>query len=231
MEAAFDQILPAISKAMGAVKRIGKEGKNTHDNYNFASIDAFLEALNPICAEAGLIFHMQETDTEDFIRKGKYGDTSWIKVGFDITVMHVSGQALPPVRRSVEVVRSGAQAYGSAQSYALKQFLRSLLLVPTGDKDDADYQATGEGEVVKAETRQKTQPAPKPDSRSRDTYVTLIQDMRKNATADDLRRWWDDADVKALRATLSPDWRKTLADECGALGRKLAQPNETPEFA
>lgn len=41
----LDKILPAISKAMGAVKRIAKEGKNTHDNYSFASIDDFLVAL------------------------------------------------------------------------------------------------------------------------------------------------------------------------------------------
>jgi hypothetical protein len=33
----------------------------------------------------------------------------------------------------------GAQAFGSAQSYALKQFMRSLFQIPTGDKEDADF--------------------------------------------------------------------------------------------
>ena len=40
------------------------------------------------------------------------------------------------------VQATGAQAFGSAQSYALKQFLRSLFMIPTGDKDDPDNDAT-----------------------------------------------------------------------------------------
>lgn len=227
----YDQILPAISKAMGAIKRIGKEGRNEHDKYNFASIDAFLEMANPICAEAGLVFHMQETAYEEFTRKGKYGDTSWIKVTYDITVMHVSGQTLPPVRRSVEVIRSGAQAYGSAQSYCLKQFLRSLLLIPTGDKDDADYHATGEGEVVKSAHSNVSAAAPKPKAQSRDGYATLAANMRLCENSEDLRRWWNDADVKALRQALPTDWQKTLAEECAALGRELQAKEAAPEFA
>ena len=35
----------------------------------------------------------------------------------------------------------GAQAFGAAQSYALKQFMRSLFQIPTGDREDADFGA------------------------------------------------------------------------------------------
>jgi len=38
----------------------------------------------------------------------------------------------------VMVPANGAQAAGSAQSYALKQFMRGLFLIPTGDADDPD---------------------------------------------------------------------------------------------
>lgn len=141
------EVLGAVSRAMGCVRKIERGGTNTHDRYDFASIDDFLAALNPICADAGLVFHMQETSCEEFTRKSKFSENAWIKLTFAITVYHVSGQSLPPVFRSVEVIRTGAQSYGSAQSYALKQFLRSLLLVPTGDKDDADYGEKGEGAV------------------------------------------------------------------------------------
>jgi hypothetical protein len=33
----------------------------------------------------------------------------------------------------------GAQAFGAAQSYSLKQFMRSLFQMATGDKEDADF--------------------------------------------------------------------------------------------
>lgn len=158
-------VLSAISKAMGGIRKVAKEGKNTHDNYNFASIDDFLAMVNPICADAGLIFHMEEVGTEDFMRKGKFSDNAWMRQTFAITVFHLSGQSLPPVHRSVEVLRNGAQAYGSAQSYALKQFLRALLLIPTGDKDDADYGEKGEGEIIR--------PAPKPATISADQFQLL----------------------------------------------------------
>ena len=143
----FGQILPAIQKAMGQVQKVGKADRNKHDGYNFASIDNFLELVNPICAENGLIVHMQEGTREDFERQGRSGTSSWMRQSFDITLMHVSGETLPPVTRTVEVLRNGAQAYGSAQSYALKQFWRCVLLIPTGDKDDADHQATDAGPV------------------------------------------------------------------------------------
>src|SRR6056297_253411 len=143
----FGQILPAIQKAMGQVQKVGKADRNKHDGYNFASIDNFLELVNPICAENGLIVHMQEGAREDFERQGRSGTSSWMRQSFDITLMHVSGETLPPVTRTVEVLRNGAQAYGSAQSYALKQFWRCVLLIPTGDKDDADHQATDAGPV------------------------------------------------------------------------------------
>lgn len=144
----MNEVLAAVAKAMGAVHKVKKTGQNTHDNYAFASVDDFLAMVNPICAEAGLMVAMDETGLEDFVRKGKYGDNAWMRVTYSITVMHASGQSLPPVKRTVEVLRNGSQAYGSAQSYVLKQFLRCLLLIPTGDKDGTDLQPTDAGLVA-----------------------------------------------------------------------------------
>lgn len=141
------QILAALAKAMGQVQKLAKGDRNKHDGYNFASIDNFLELVNPICAEHGLIVHMQESVREDFERQSRNGTSAWMRQSFDITLWHVSGESLPPVTRTVEVLRNGAQAYGSAQSYALKQFWRCILLIPTGDKDDADFQPADAGTV------------------------------------------------------------------------------------
>ena len=114
-----------------------------------ASIDACLALVNPICARNGLIVLCEEGKIEDFTRKGRNGENAWIRATFQFTVMHKDGGSLPTVSRTVEVIRNGAQAYGSAQSYALKQFLRSLLLIPTGDNDDADHKETDPGIVSK----------------------------------------------------------------------------------
>jgi len=200
------EVLKAVSKAMLGVKGIAKSGKNTHDNYNFASIDDFLAALNPICAEAGLVFHMQETAVEEFSRKGKYGDTAWLRMQFAITTYHVSGQHLPEVTRSVEVIRTGAQSYGSAQSYALKQFLRALLLVPTGDKDDADYQEKGDGPVDNSLRRAAG--ALKEDA------DRIAAEVRENTNAaaiiDALERCESEAEMIALWSGWNRDERRPL---------------------
>ena len=139
------EILTAISKAMGAVKILGRDGKNTHDGYKFASIDGFLAMVNPICAEHGLIVHMDELPSAEFTKKGRNGETAWLRTPYVFTTYHTSGQSLPPVTRNVDVMRNGSQASGSAQSYALKMYLRALLQIPTGDGEDADLNRTEEG--------------------------------------------------------------------------------------
>lgn len=179
------EVLAAISKAMAGIKKVARDGKNTHDNYNFASIDDFLAMANPICADAGLLFHMDESGREDFMRKSKYGESAWMRQSFSITVYHTSGQSLPPVTRSVEVLRNGAQAYGSAQSYALKQFLRSLLLIPTGDKDDADFNATDAGEIVK-----HSPASPKDDGAH--AIASAIKAIERETDMESLGAFWAD---------------------------------------
>lgn len=166
-------ILAAIVAAMGEIKKVGKGGENKHDKYMFAGIDDFLSMVNPICAKHGLVFFVDEAVTEDFIRKGKYGDSSWMRQTFAITTYHISGQTLPPVTRSVEVLRNGGTAYGSAQSYVLKQFLRSLFLIPTGDKDDIENDAAADGAIEK------------PRLISADQFLTLSTKAEQAGVADD----------------------------------------------
>ena len=178
-------ILPAIAAAMGDVQKVGKADRNKHDGYDFASIDNFLSLVNPICARHGLVILSDEVSREDFIRKGRSGDLPWMRVSFSFTVHHVSGQALPSMIRSVEVMRNGAQAYGSAQSYCLKQFLRGLFLIPTGDKDDADHRQTDEGEIV-----QHRQEPRQPAAPSKDEIDAATAALSQAATLDALKAAW-----------------------------------------
>jgi len=141
-------IYAAIPQAMRQIKRIAKDGKSDDCKYKFAKIDDFLAMTGPIMAEAGLFITMDEHSIEAFERQGQRGPTHWLSVTFLITLWHESGEHLEPVRRTVEVLRTGAQSFGAAQSYALKQFQRAIFCIPTGDKEDADYGEKGEGPVT-----------------------------------------------------------------------------------
>lgn len=170
----FAAIVKAIAKATGEVKRLAKDNKNTEQKYEFASVDDFLAMTGPILAANGLVILMDEVGCENVEKQGKYGVTQWAKYTYVFEVMHESGQMLRPVTRTVEVIRSGAQASGSAQSYALKQFERSLLQIPTGDKDDPDH-----GE--KSEPSQARQAHQRPDNQQRARPITAeeYQAMKK----------------------------------------------------
>jgi hypothetical protein len=48
-------VAAAISKVMAGVPKLQRGETNTHGQYKFASIDDFLEAVRPLCAESGLI--------------------------------------------------------------------------------------------------------------------------------------------------------------------------------
>ena len=151
-----DGIFRAIADAMGEVKRIAKDNRNAEQKYDFASVDDFMAMVGPICAKHGLITVIDEEPPVFIEKQGKYGTTSWAQIGYTLTTFHTSGENLPPVRRHVEVIRSGPQAYGSAQSYIVKQYYRGLLNIPTGDKDDPDF---GTVEDARSQSREDRRPA------------------------------------------------------------------------
>ena len=156
----MQDILTALAKATSEMKRIAKDSRNIEQKYDFASIDDFLAMAGPICAANGLSTLIDEDEVEGFERQGKYGVTQWLRIRFAFTTYHASGQNLPTTRRTVEVIRTGAQSYGSAQSYALKQYLRGLHMIPTGDKDDADFgEKVDAGSSVVSRDRPKNQDA------------------------------------------------------------------------
>jgi hypothetical protein len=142
-------IIKAVAKAMGEMKRIAKDSRNAEQKYDFASVDDFLAMTGPVCAANGIVTLLNEVSVTDFERQGKFNASNWLRITFEIYTMHESGESLPPVQRTVEVIRTGAQSFGSAQSYVLKQYQRALYQIPTGDKDDADFAEKGEGHVIR----------------------------------------------------------------------------------
>ena len=133
------EISAAVAAAIKEVIILGKGDRNNHGNYAFASIDKFLEMVNPICGNHGLFPVISCKDVDHYEGRTKSGTSMWGRYSFEITLTHMSGETLPPQTITVPVQITGAQSSGAAQSYALKQYFRGLFMIPTGDKDDPDF--------------------------------------------------------------------------------------------
>jgi hypothetical protein len=121
---------------MAALGTLAKERTGKGVNYSFASIDDFLSFVRVHCFEAGIFIEQDEIESRmvDVAKAdGKMVAMWWAQYAF--TVRHVGGTAIGPMRRSVMVQAFGAQSCGAAMAYALKQFMRSLFLIPTGEAD------------------------------------------------------------------------------------------------
>lgn len=134
------EIAVAVLAVIDAVGTLKKGEKNAFDHYDYASIDKFIEHVRSPCFKAGIFFIPQEAAEPRLIetktKDGKPLMMWWSRFGF--TLAHKSGVTYGPIYKTVMVQAKGAQAAGSAQSYALKQLMRALFLIPTGDKDDPD---------------------------------------------------------------------------------------------
>lgn len=135
-------IAEAVVKVMGSVKRLERTEENKFARYNYTSVDGFLEAIGPLCAAAGLFILADETEKEITTaeKADREGTTNFLTIKWAFMLGHATGALYGPLHRTVTVPAMGAQAYGSSQSYALKQFMRGLFQIPTGDDDDADAQ-------------------------------------------------------------------------------------------
>lgn len=133
----------AVIAVMASLGTLDKANQNKFDKYDYASIDDFIHFVREHCFGAGLYIVQDEIEAKlvDVAKKdGKAMAMWWAQFAF--TVCHTGGTSIGPIKRSVMVQANGAQAAGSAQSYALKQFMRSMFLIPTGDADDPDKQTT-----------------------------------------------------------------------------------------
>lgn len=138
------EIAAALVKVMSEIGTLAKGNENKFDKYNYASIDDFLAFVREPLHKHGLSVvtdEIAEPRLQDVTKKdGKPMAMWWARYSF--AFIHESGAMSNPAARTVMVQANGAQSSGSAQSYALKQFLRSALLIPTGDGDDPDKEKT-----------------------------------------------------------------------------------------
>ena len=202
-------IAAALAAAVGEVRILGKSERNKFDGYNFVSIDKFLELVNPICAKHGLFPLVSQDEIELYENvNSKGGKATWARFYFSISLHHSTGENIGPVKSMVAVPMNGAQASGSAQSYALKQFFRATLMIPTGDKDDADLNPTEQHRAPEPAPRQQPKPAPdhsqatQPEKKPRDPQ----------AIADGIIKAINECgDLDAIKALFGADTRASAA--------------------
>lgn len=152
-------VMPSsISKAIvGVIKALGtlsKEQTNDFDRYEYASIDDFIKFVRGDAAQSGLFFIPQEArepELRELQTKKGTPLMMWCS-RFGFIIGHEDGSLYGPIYKTVMVQASGAQAAGSAQSYALKQLMRALFLIPTGDKDDPDKMENAEFSAKQEQT-------------------------------------------------------------------------------
>tara|TARA_R100001086_G_scaffold226362_1_gene144980 strand:- start:212 stop:850 length:639 start_codon:yes stop_codon:yes gene_type:complete len=175
------KINSAIATAMGQVQKLAKDERNAHGNYSFASIDKFLDLCRPIMAGHGLHVNISGLGAETFMAGS---NKLWCKFSYVIKTCHESGETTGESGMDVLMPLTGAQTSGSAQSYALKQYLRGLLLISTGEKDDPDFSQSAPSDGVDGvvpEVSTKTPEYLEAEVKSKKTLVALNQWNQDNA--------------------------------------------------
>ena len=132
------EIAQAIVGVMGEISSLSKDQRNKHNNYDYVSVDAFYAAVGPLMAKHGLIILVDEAG--HIIRVSENDKkTEWLEVQYAIVLIHSGGATWGRnlSRTAFVPAAMGAQAFGAAQSYVEKTFLRSLFKIPTGE-DDSD---------------------------------------------------------------------------------------------
>lgn len=125
---------------MRSIGTLEKGQENKFDHYDYASIDDFIQHVRGHCADAGLAIipdEARDAETQEVSKKDGKPMVIW-NARFGFILIHEEGESFGPIYKTVAVQFNGAQAAGSAQSYALKQLMRGLFLIKTGDNDDPD---------------------------------------------------------------------------------------------
>ncbi len=139
------KIAVAILKVMKHMAGItlAKDETNEHENFKYVSVDGIYAETAKACVEAGLIVNLMQVGEER--EQVVTGSKTYNVVNYYYTPMliHESGETWVHYgdKRAVRILWRGATTSGAAHSYGMKQYLRGLAQIATGEKDaDAEQQ-------------------------------------------------------------------------------------------
>ncbi len=147
-------IFGKISEIMSKVGAIGKERKNTAQNYSFRGIDDMYNALNSHLSEAKVFFAPEVLSVEREERATKSGGTLiYTVVTMKFTAYAEDGSNVCTVTVG-EAMDSGDKSCNKAMSTAYKYALMQIFCIPTEEEKDTEYQSHEVAPKVKKYTEE-----------------------------------------------------------------------------
>lgn len=123
------KLAAALCAAQGEVGGVQKGSKNTHQRFDYTSIEEMVVATRGPLRRAGLVVLPAAHRVE-----GEVLVTEWV-------LAHTSGESMP-LRYDMPIVpgkgRPQDKAASASASQALNYLLRDLLLLPRGEREDID---------------------------------------------------------------------------------------------
>ena len=147
-------LIDRISAVRAEVKPLVLDENNPHGKYRYASIDQIYDMLRPILAKHELDIRLDFVSFEtDRVPNKQGGESVWGR--FEARLwLACPEEAEDPVTRHLFLPVTGAQSFGSADSYLTKAFARQRFFLATGDEDP---EATAPQEAV-PETKKQIPP-------------------------------------------------------------------------
>lgn len=133
----------ALAAVMADVTHVGKDGKNSQQNYNFRGIDGVLNAVGPALRRHGVIILPNTVSaSQETVEVGaKRTPMKSVTVQVHYTFVGPGGDQLTAVVFG-EAMDSGDKAMSKAMSVALRTCLIQTLALPTHepDPDESSYE-------------------------------------------------------------------------------------------
>jgi hypothetical protein len=221
----------ALRAVLAEIHRLKKGDKNDHGKYAYVSVDDVKDHVRPILAKHGLHVSVCEVSFDLVGVESRNGVTTSARISYDITLRHVSGEALPPDRITILLPYTGAQTAGAARSYAVKEWMKSTLLVSTGEKDaivggtDADAY---EQQDYTAPVQKSSYRARKEDGPAFEEIQKGLGQIQREGSLEDLVRYWKGKNVQDALKTMKKDWHDSLVEMKDEIKAKFEEGHRKP---
>lgn len=131
-------IYARMANILQDIEYIGKDKKNSQQNYNFRGIDDVYNELHPVFAKHSVFISPKVVRVEREERTSKTGGLLiWTVMDVCFTFYTVDGSSIQSTTTG-EAMDSGDKGCNKAMSAALKYALMQMLLIPTQDKKDTE---------------------------------------------------------------------------------------------
>jgi hypothetical protein len=175
-------IVQALSAVMADIGVVGKNGRNSRDNYAFRGIEDVVNAASPVFQKHGVVVVPELRDlVSSTVEVGKNRTLmGHVRVTVAFTFYGPDGDSVTAVTPG-EAMDSGDKATSKAMSVAFRTALSQTLCLPTGEKDP------DEDSYVRSDARPV--PQPRQDDPAEVARKALVNEVWKAAKSAGLD--WD----------------------------------------